>query len=289
MMKIRFVWIIAAIIAMLGVTGCANGGDTQKLAGDLAAAQSQLTVAQGQLTTAQNQTTGLRSQLDQANTDLKTAKDGKTAAEGKLTTAQNQVTQLQDQLSKLKDNQLTGATPEETARKIVKFYNETHVYSIGDLFECGDMSQDVWNMLKAQNINARIQIGSTKVALKDIQDSDHAWVLAEIAPAKYLALETTGGFAVTQAENPFYFQGWAFKSPKDYKDYVTLLNEYIWRQNLVNDMSKRYNQMVTTYNSQYGGRPPLDVQGKMSQALDEINLQKAALPGLLTKMKALVG
>jgi hypothetical protein len=271
---------------------------------------------------AQSQTTALRSQLDQANGDLQAAKADKAAADGKLSAAQSQVSQLQDQLGKLKqDNQLTGNTPAETARKIVKFYNETHIYSSYDLFVCGDMAQDIWNMLKTQNINARIQIGSTKAVVKDIQDSDHAWVLAEIGPGSYLALETTGGFTVTEKENPLYYQGWSFKNPKDFKDYITLLNEYILRTGIINDMVARYNQagkdlaqansvysqMVATFNSQYAGKPVSadsqaaqdkittqklavqEKQGRVNQALDEINRQKAQMPVILDKMKGLVG
>ena len=166
---------------------------------------------------AQSQTTALRSQLDQANGDLQAAKADKAAADGKLSAAQSQVSQLQDQLGKLKqDNQLTGNTPAETARKIVKFYNETHVYSSYDLFVCGDMAQDIWNMLKAQNINAWIQVGSTKAAVKEIQDSDHAWVLAEIGPGSYLALETTGGFACHREGKPTLLPGLVIQKPEGF-------------------------------------------------------------------------
>ncbi len=267
----KLFWLIVPVsLLTLLIAGCAasTGPDSEKLARDLA-------TAQGQLATEQGLVTALRSQLEQANSDLRAAKADKAATDSKLSAAQSQVSQLQEQLSKLKqDSQLTGSTPAETAQKIAKFYHETHVYSSYDLFVCGDMSQDVWNMLKAQNINARIQIGSTKAAVKEMTDSDHAWVLAEVAPGSYLALETTGGFTVTEKENPLYYQGWSFKSPKDFKDYITLLNEYILRQTIVNDMVTRYNQMVANFNSQYGGRPPAEVQGRVNQFLDEINKQK---------------
>lgn len=285
---------LVALVVLL-IAGCTSAAPTPdpevaRLKGDLTNVQGQLNSLQGQLGASQSQVASVQAKLDQANKDLAAARADKTAAESKVSAAMAQVAQLQEQLNKLKqDNQLVGATKAETAEKIVKFYASTHVYSIGDLFECGDMSMDVWNMLKAQNINAKIQIGGTTKDLKEIQDSDHAWVLAEVGPAQYLALETTSGGVVTQQSNPYYYKGWSFKNPKDFKDYVTLLNEYIVRQKLVNDMITRYNTMVSGFNTQYGGRPPADAQGRATQAMDEINLQKATLPPLMAKMVALVG
>ncbi len=284
--------------------------------------QQQYDALSAQLTAAQGQVTALQAQVDRLNQAGQAAAADKAGIQAQLTAAQAQVSQLQNDVSKLKqDSQLAGSTPAETALKIIKLYHETHVYSTYDLFVCGDMAQEVWNMLKAQNINAKIQIGNTKTAVKEMTDSDHAWVLAEIASGTYLALETTGGFSVTQSENPLYYQGWSFKSPKDFKDYTDLLNEYNLRLSIVNDMGSRYNdagkdleqanaaysQMVTAFNAQYAGKPITadsraaqdkvtaqqlvvrEKQGRVSQALDEYNRQKTVLPGILTKMKGMVG
>ena len=52
------------------------------------------------------------------------------------------------------------------------------------------MSLDVWNMLKAQGINALVQIGNVDRTIEEVVESNHAWVLAEISPGNFLALET---------------------------------------------------------------------------------------------------
>src|SRR4030042_2066684 len=87
--------------------------------------------------------------------------------------------------------------PAETAQKIVSYYRETHVYSSYDLFVCSDMAAEVWNMLKAAGIDSIIAVGRIDASIGDILDSNHAWVLAEVGSGQFLALETTGGFAVS--------------------------------------------------------------------------------------------
>jgi hypothetical protein len=89
------------------------------------------------------------------------------------------------------------------------------------------MASEVWNMLKAQNISAVIVVGNKDALISDILLSNHAWVLATVAPGEYLALETTGGYAVRKSDNPRYYIGWSFNSPADLKannDYVKELN-----------------------------------------------------------------
>ena len=129
--------------------------------------------------------------------------------------------------------ELVGETPIETAENIVKRYYETHIYSKYDFFVCSDMALDVWNMLKAQGIDALIQIGNVKTPAKDITEIDHAWVLAETSPGHYLALETTGGYTVWEKDNPLYYRGWSFDNPREYKRFVELRQEYNIRVSIV--------------------------------------------------------
>lgn len=315
-MKVRSFGLIVGIVLATLLAGCGAPAAAPGVP------QQQYDALSAQLTAAQGRVADLQAQIDRLNQAAQAAGADKTAIQAQLTAAQAQVSQLQSDVGKLKqDSQLAGSTPTETAQKIIKLYHETHVYSTYDLFVCGDMAQEVWNMLKAQNINAKIQIGNINTPVKEMTDSDHAWVLAEVAPGTYLALETTGGFSVPQSENPLYYQGWSFQSPKDFKDYADLLNEYNTRLSIVNDMASRYNdagkdleqanavynQMVTSFNAQYSGKPLTadsqaakdkvtaqqlvvrEKQGRVSQALDEYNRQKAVLPGILTKMKGMVG
>lgn len=113
-----------------------------------------------------------------------------------------------------------------TMKKIVENYHATHTYSLPDLYVCGDMSSDVWDMLKTQGITAKIEVGNIDKDISKIEDANHAWVLAEAAPDYWIALETTGGYLVCSdvnycaTSNPLYYKGWSFASPREYKDAI---------------------------------------------------------------------
>jgi len=156
-----------------------------------------------------------------------------------FTASQAQVVELQNEIRELKEQyEIVGETPAETAENIVKRYHETHIYSKHDFFVCSDMAIDVWNMLKAQEIDALIQIGNVKTPAKDITDVDHAWVLAETSPGHYLALETTGGYAVW--DNPLYYKGWSFDNPREYKRFVELRYEYNIRLGIIGQLGEAF-------------------------------------------------
>ena len=107
---------------------------------------------------------------------------------------------------------------------IVEEYHKTHTYSLFDLFVCVDMATDVWDMVKTQGINAKIELGNVDKDVTTLQDANHAWVLAEISHGEWIALETTGGFLVCDNQNicavnnPRYYKGWSFNTPKELKD-----------------------------------------------------------------------
>ena len=204
-----------------------------------------------------------QAQYDQVTAQLKDAQAKFTESQGKaqdlqaqkeamaaeLKTAQAKVTELEGQVSGLKEQyELVGATPAETAEKIVRNYHETHVYSTYDLFVCSDMASEVWNMLKAQGINAIIVVGDTKAAIGDILQSNHAWVLAEITAGDYLALETTAGFVVPRNQNLLYYGGWSFKSPADLKANNLLVKEYNVRIGIHNQIVDEANEVLAEYN-----------------------------------------
>jgi outer membrane murein-binding lipoprotein Lpp len=217
-----------AILFSVVLSGCQSSGISQAQYNQVAA---QLTDAQSKLTKAQ--------------TDLTKAQADKAAVDTQLKAAQSQITTLQSQVSQ---SSLIGATPAETAAKIVKYYHETHVYSTIDYFVCSDMASEVWNMLKAQNINAVIVVGNVDVAITDILQSDHAWVLATVAPGETLALETTGGYAVKKTEHPLYYVGWTFSSPADLKSNNDWIKEYnvrvVFRNQLNNEANKALNNAI---------------------------------------------
>ena len=239
-----------------------------------------------------------------------------------FTASQAQIAELQNEISDLKDRyEIVGETPAETAENIVKRYHETHIYSEYDFFVCSDMALDVWDMLKAQGINTLIKIGNVKTGAKVITEADHAWVLAETTPGKYLALETTGGYAVWKADNPLYYEGWSFDNPKEYKRYVELREEYNIRVSIINQMTNKsqesydeykrefdyYQGLVDEFNKKYAGRrvssqaqiceDKIETQlaivkekeGRCSQLTDLTNEQQQNLENIVSEMRGLTG
>lgn len=191
-------------------------------------------------------------------------------ADAELGASQAQIVELQSEIKELKERyEIIGETPAETAENIVRWYHETHIYSEYDFFVCSDMALDVWNMLKAQGIDALIKIGNVKTRAKDITEADHAWVLAETSPGHYLALETTGGYAVWSKENPLYYEGWSFNNPREYKRFVELRQDYNIRVSIINQLATKYDktyeeyqkeldyyqELVDEFNKKYAGRP----------------------------------
>jgi outer membrane murein-binding lipoprotein Lpp len=239
--KLLLILITAVFLLSIVLVGCQEGGIAKELYDKLG---EQLNEAKLQLSEANSEVTNLQNQVN----ELQAQKD---AAEAELKAAQDRIVELQGQMSGIEDQyNLEGATPAETAEKIVKYYHETHVYSSYDLFVCSDMASEVWNMLKAQEINALIMVGNKDTAISNILESNHAWVWAEVSPGEYLALETTGGFVVTGSKNPLYYRGWSFESPADLKSHNQLVREYNIRVVIRNQMADEANAVRDEYNQE---------------------------------------
>ena len=229
--KVLLALITAVFLLSFLLAGCGGG-----------IPQAQYDQVIDQIKEAQTQAQAQVSELQGEFEDLKAQG---TAAAAELKTAQAKVTELEGQVSGLKEQyELVGATPAETAEKIVKYYHETHVYSAWDLFVCSDMAAEVWNMLKAKGINAKIVVGNKDTVIDDILQSNHAWVHAEVAPGKYLALETTGGYAVPESENPLYYRGWSFDSPAELKANNDLVKEYNVRVGIISDIQDEVKEVA---------------------------------------------
>ena len=129
----------------------------------------------------------------------------------------------------------------EVVREIAGGYHDTHTYvgvqtgQSSDVFACLDMAKDIWNMVKTRGINAVIEVGNVKRNISSIHDVNHAWVLAEVAPMRWIAIETTGGYLVTREENPLYYDGMQFGSPADLREY-SCGKGYCWSNTCVHDM-----------------------------------------------------
>jgi predicted nuclease with TOPRIM domain len=230
--KILIVLLAALLLLSFALTGCQSGGVAQESYDELKALYDDIA-----------------SKLTDAADEASDLESVKSEMEAKLQEAQEEISQLQDELDALVDQYvLEGDTTAETVEKIVQYYHDTHVYSTWDLFVCTDMASEVWNILKAQGINSLMVVGNIDVAVTDILGSNHAWVLAEVAPGEYLALETTGGRVVYESENSLYYRGWYFTSPADQKHYQKLVREYNTMVAVRNDIAERVNEAVEYYN-----------------------------------------
>ncbi len=129
------------------------------------------------------------------------------------------------------------------------------------------MAQDVWNMLKAQGINAVIVVGSVDRDIENIGESEHAWCLAEVSPGEYLALEPTLGFTVKKEDNPRYYHGWRFNSPRDYRRLVELTVQYDYQSAFVQKLAGIYagSRDTSPYENGEGlAEPPRSATGEVS-------------------------
>jgi mannose/fructose-specific phosphotransferase system component IIA len=225
--------LIAAIfIISILLSGCQSDGIAQELYDS----------AVEQLNNAQATIAGLQDKIE----SLEAAKE---SVEEDLQDAAAAIAELQAKVSGMAGQyDLAGATTLETVTNIIEYYHDTHVYSKTDLFVCSDMASEVWSMLQAQGIDALIVVGDKEKAISDIIQSDHAWLLAEVEPGQYLALEATAGYAVYESENPLYYQGWYFDSPADMKSYNELVKEYNVRVEIRNQMVLEDQQVVDEHN-----------------------------------------
>lgn len=132
----------------------------------------------------------------------------------------------------IENNPSISTTPTESdydrnvriVKELVVEYHNSHTYSMTDFYVCSDMASDVWDMLKTKGIPAKIWIGNIEKDITKIEDATHAWVLAEVSPGNWIALETTGGYLVCNdpnicsSNNSRYFFGWSYDNPREFKE-----------------------------------------------------------------------
>jgi hypothetical protein len=272
-MKKRVLSALLVCVCLLSIVlvGCQQGGVAQELYDQLG---EQLNKAKEQLSEQRDENSKLQDKINDVQSE-------KMVLETELQEARAEINELQNQ------NELTGATPAETAEKIVKYYHDTHVYSTYDLFICSDMASEVWNMLKAQGINARIVIGNVDAAIGDILLSNHAWVLAEVAPGEYLALETTGGFVVPESQNALYYRGWYFDSPAKLKSNNQLVREYNIRVGIRNQIAAEANKVIEEHNKATSQSEVDKLEAVHSKLLELIEAQEAELNRIKAEIDSL--
>lgn len=250
-------FIAAIMILSVLLTGCETGGINQDVYDEVI---DQLGIAQQQITELIEETNPLEIPDIGVMDELKAS----------LKTAQAEIADLIDTYV------LEGDTTAETVAKIAKYYNDTHEYSASNLFVCSDMASEIWNMLKAAGINAIVAIGSRDVVVTDIVQCDHAWVLAEVAPGEYLAVETTAGITITKAENAYYYRGWYYDNPAKIKDYNYWVKEYNTRIEIHNELVTADQAAVSLYN-QNNSSSQLDIHEKLMELIEAMRDDMNAL------------
>lgn len=139
----------------------------------------------------------------------------------------------------------------EIVKKILEDYHKTHTYSLTDFFVCSDMAIDVWNLVKTKGINAQICAGNPDMTIYGsnqwesiLLNMNHAWVIAETNPFKWLALETTGGHVVYGEENDLYYEGICFENPKKFKEFINLRQDYFKACYTAKNMANHWNEEI---------------------------------------------
>jgi hypothetical protein len=141
-----------------------------------------------------------------------------------------------------------------TLSNIVSRYHKTHAYLTNvntgaPIYVCLDMACDVWDMLKAKGINAKIYAGNLDKDITSAAQANHAWVIAETFDREWIALEATGGYVVTRDNNKRYYSGWGFGTPAEVREFERLRRQrdealLKWRE-----AEADYNNVVVLYNN----------------------------------------
>ncbi len=182
----------------------------------------------------------------------------------------------------------------EIVENIVNEYHKIHTYSESDFFVCADMAIDVWNQVKSKGINAKICAGNIdKDILKDseslreyLSKQNHAWVLAETSPFKWVALETTGGYLVwgesiedeSLVKNDLYYGGFCFYNPKEFKKCIDLRRNYLKTCNEADRLRDYWN---SNYVGKYNTFEISEFKGRMNSKIEECNNLENQLTGLI--------
>jgi hypothetical protein len=133
---------------------------------------------------------------------------------------------------------------------ILSEYHKNHTYTLSNMFVCVDMANDVWDQVQTRQIPAKVCVGCVTRDISTTLDADHAWVMAEVAPRAWVALETTAGQIVPESANPRYYRNLhTFDNPKELKEYQALAREFNAAQEKRNKAVEDYNRVADQFNA----------------------------------------
>ena len=249
--KILLALFTIVLLSSIVLTGCGGGvsqSEYDSLTALLADAQSKLTAAQNNYDALLSDKSAVDADLLAAQAQVIDLQQQVTDLQAQVTGFQQQVTDLQQQVDDLvAQYEFTGMSTADMAAKIVENYEATHLYE-KDVYDCNNMASDLWNMLKAQGIDAVIVIGSITASISNILQSDHAWVLADVGPGELLALDATIGQAISDTTS-LYYRGWSFANPAELKRNDDLRTQYNARVGFINAIIAERNAVMLLYNA----------------------------------------
>ena len=140
--------------------------------------------------------------------------------------------------------------------RIAAQYHKSHSYTLEGDFVCLDMAIDVWNQLVTHGIEAKIMGGNIRENITAwnfrqlAQESDHAWVVAQLDPGEKVAIETTQGKIITpdMPNASAYFKGIEFDSPAQIKHFDLLRRR-------MNDVCRSAQDLIIDWNQNVAGKP----------------------------------
>jgi hypothetical protein len=135
-------------------------------------------------------------------------------------------------------------------QQIAEDYHKIHTYSLDDFFICADMAMDVWNIVDTKGMRALLVVGNIRDPNAGWMDYNHSWVVVETAPRQWVAIETTGGFLVYKNNNPNYYRGIFFETPKDLKTNMDMRRDYNTEIDRYTTAATQYNAKVSEYNTE---------------------------------------
>lgn len=135
----------------------------------------------------------------------------------------------------------------DTITQILADYAKGHTYK-EDVFICGDYACDVWNQMHTKGIPARVAVGSAKRNIQNWNEADHAWVMAELSPGQWVAVEPQGKVVFPGQDEHYYKCLWLMDAG-EFRKYEAERRTYNECANKLETATKDFNEFAAQYNA----------------------------------------
>lgn len=173
---------------------------------------------------------------------------------------------------------------------ILADYRKNHTYMDGDVYDCDNMAKDVWNILRTKGFRAKLAGGNAekdvmKTTETYLMGASHAWVMAELAPNDWMALECTGGFLVPREKNPLYYTSAIFFSDP------TEMEEFLGTMKRAKETCTEYGTLSRGWNKAFAGKtakPGSTTDRSVMQAKGYMDAKKRECDDCVTKLQVAI-